>query len=241
MRESAELARRAEENARRAEELARQARAQGDADTARRADQIAAAERAHATGAREAGDVLSNTSAQLRQAAQDLERARRDAEAARQQAAQQAALNVPATHGGSGAVPVRPTPAHRATPSTQGPVTADNVRAAQTLLVAQASGRGTRDVIRAGQQGMGMDSRDADGVWGPRTVSRIAYVLGSAGERALPARSPRQRAARQLAVYVASGGHDAARVRQFQAALGVAQTGTLDQPTAAVVRQELSQ
>ena len=147
---------------------------------------------------------------------------------------------LPTAHGGTGAIPVRTTPAHRATPTTQGPVTADNVRAAQALIVAQASGRGSPDVIRAGQTGMGMAANDRDGVWGPRTVSRIAYVLGAAGEAQLPSRSPRQRAARQLAVYVASGGHDAARLRQFQAALGVAQTGTLDQPTAAAVRQELS-
>ena len=145
------------------------------------------------------------------------------------------------TAGGQGTVPVvRPAARAATTSTTQAPATASQVRAAAALLVAQASGRGTPAVIRQGQQGMGMGTRDVDGVWGPKTVTRAAYLLGSAGERVLPARSPRAHAARQLAVYVATGGRDPARVRQFQAALGVPQTGALDQPTAAAAQQELA-
>lgn len=153
-----------------------------------------------------------------------------DAEIARRRA-------VVPPNGGRGTVPTRPRPASS---PAQGPVTAAQVHAAAQLFMAQASGRGTREVIRAGQRDMGMSSHDQDGVWGPRTVARAVYLLGSAGEQAMPARSPRAHAARQAAIYVATGGHDPARIRQFQAALGVPQSGTIDQPTAAVMQQELA-
>ena len=184
-----------------------------------------------------------NDAAAAAQSEQLAAQARADAERARAAAAAAIATAPPVvpTAGGQGTVPVvRPAARAATTSTTQAPATASQVRAAAALLVAQASGRGTPAVIRQGQQGMGMGTRDVDGVWGPKTVTRAAYLLGSAGERVLPARSPRAHAARQLAVYVATGGRDPARVRQFQAALGVPQTGALDQPTAAAAQQELA-
>ena len=184
----------------------------------------------------------SSTSSQqsTAQAAQAAQAAQQAAQAAQQaaQAAQQAIqTRAPATQGGSGVVPVR---ARANADALHGPVNAENVRAAQALALAQSRGQGTPEVIAAGQRGMGLSGRDVDGRWGPRTVARLSWVLGTAGEQASPSTTPRQRAARVATVYVATGGRDRRHWRAIQQQLGVPQTGTLDPATAAAIQQELA-